>query len=236
MIAIVDYGVGNLRSAAKGLERAAADAGLQVDVRVTASEAEIERADGVVLPGVGAFGACMTSLAESGLTDVVVRAATSGRPFLGICVGMQILFEESEEFGPVRGLGVLPGKVVRFRSSGVKIPHMGWNALRVKKDVPGLAGIADGTYFYFVHSYYAEPADPSVIAATATYGDEEFTAVVARDALIATQFHPEKSQHAGLKLLGNFVRAATRPVSVTVAGAGGPQDQRPGAVARTLPA
>jgi glutamine amidotransferase len=216
VIAIVDYGVGNLRSAAKGLERAAADRGLPVDVRVTDSAPEIGRADAVVLPGVGAFGHCMTSLEESGLTDVVLRAARSGRPFLGICVGMQILFDESAEFGPVRGLGVLPGKVVRFRSTDVKIPHMGWNALSIRKAVPALAGIPDGTYAYFVHSYYAEPADPALVAATSTYGSEEFTAAVARDNLFATQFHPEKSQHAGLELLGNFVRSAARPVQVAV--------------------
>jgi glutamine amidotransferase len=216
VIAIVDYGVGNLRSCAKGLERAAADARLDVEVRVSADAAEIARADAVVLPGVGAFGACMTSLAESGLTDVVVRAAGSGKPFLGICVGMQILFEESEEFGPVAGLGVLPGKIVRFRSRDVKIPHMGWNALSIQQRTPALDGIADGTFVYFVHSYYAEPAERSLVAATSTYGSETFTAAVARDNLFATQFHPEKSQQAGLALLGNFVRAAATPARIAV--------------------
>jgi glutamine amidotransferase len=216
VIAIVDYGVGNLRSAAKGLEQAAAEAGLVADVRVSAGAREIEDASAVVLPGVGAFAACMTSLRESGLTEVVLRAVRSGKPFLGICVGMQILFDESEEFGPVAGLGVLPGRVVRFRSRDVKIPHMGWNALRLRGQVPALAGIADGTYVYFVHSYYAEPADPALVAATSTYGSEEFTAAVARDNLFATQFHPEKSQQAGLALLGNFVRAAHEPVRVAV--------------------
>ena len=216
MIAIVDYGVGNLRSAAKGLEQAAANAGVDVDVRVSSAAGEIESAGAVVLPGVGAFGACMTSLHESGLTDVVLRAIRSGKPFLGICVGMQILFEESSEFGAVQGLGVLPGKVVRFRSRDVKIPHMGWNALQIRKRVPALAGIPDGTYVYFVHSYYAEPADPGVVAATATYGSEEFTAAVAHDNLFATQFHPEKSQQAGLALLGNFVRTVAGPVRVAV--------------------
>jgi len=216
VIAIVDYGVGNLRSCAKGLERAAADARLEVDVRVSSGAAEIESAHAVVLPGVGAFGHCMSSLAESGLTDVVLRAVASGKPFLGICVGMQILFEESSEFGPVAGLGVLPGKVVRFRSRDVKIPHMGWNALSIKQRTPALDGFADGTYVYFVHSYYAEPFDPALAAATSTYGSEEFTAAVARDNLFATQFHPEKSQHAGLALLGNFVRAASGPTQVAV--------------------
>jgi len=216
VIAIVDYGVGNLRSAAKGLEQAAANAGLDVEVRVSSDAGEVARAHAVVLPGVGAFGHCMTSLAESGLTEVVLRAVRTGKPFLGICVGMQILFEESSEFGAVAGLGVLPGKVVRFRSRDVKIPHMGWNALQIRAQAPALAGIPDGTYVYFVHSYYAEPADPALIAATATYGSEQFTAAVARDNLFATQFHPEKSQDAGLKLLGNFVRAASRPVQVAV--------------------
>jgi glutamine amidotransferase len=158
----------------------------------------------------------MSSLAASGLTDAVKRAAASGRPFLGICVGMQILFDESSEFGPVAGLGILPGRVVRFRSRDVKIPHMGWNGLRIRRPSGRLAGIPDGTYFYFVHSYYAEPADPSLIAATAVYGQEEFTAAVERDQIFATQFHPEKSQSAGLALLANFVRAAHRPAQIAV--------------------
>lgn len=216
MIAIVDYGVGNLRSAAKGLERAAADARLDVEVRVTGSASDLDRADAVVLPGVGAFGACMSNLAASGLVDPVVRVARSGRPFLGICVGMQILFEESSEFGPVEGLGILPGRVVRFRSREVKVPHMGWNSLRISRAGGPLEGISEGTYVYFVHSYYAEPADPAHVAATCEYGGETFAAAVARDRLFATQFHPEKSQDAGLRLLGNFVRAAAVPARVAV--------------------
>lgn len=216
MIAVVDYGVGNLRSCAKGIERAAADAHVDTEVCVSSEPAEIERAHAVVLPGVGAFGACMTSLAESGLTDVVLRAIRSDKPFLGICVGMQILFEESSEFGSIAGLGVLPGKVVRFRSRDVKIPHMGWNALSMKQPAPALAGIADGTYVYFVHSYYAEPSDRAIVAATATHGSEEFTAAVTHGNLFATQFHPEKSQQAGLALLGNFVRTARAPARVAV--------------------
>lgn len=216
MIAIVDYGVGNLRSAAKGLERAAADLGLDVDVRVTGSAAEIARAAGVVLPGVGAFGACMSSLATSGLVDPVVRAARSGRPFLGICVGMQILFEESTEFGPVEGLGILPGRVVRFAATGVKIPHMGWNTVAVRRSDGLLRAVPDGTWFYFVHSFHARPADPADVAATCEYGGETFAAAVERDALFATQFHPEKSQAAGLRLLGGFVRAAAAPARVAV--------------------
>lgn len=206
MIAVVDYGVGNLRSAQKGLERAVAEEGLPLEVHVTPNAHDIERAAGVVLPGVGAFAHCMESLAEAGLTDVVLDAAGSGRPFFGICVGMQILFEESEEFGRVQGLGVLPGRVVKFRSEDVKIPHMGWNALTKRAPSGLLDGIEDGTYYYFVHSYYAEPADSSLLAATATYGNEEFTAAVGRDNVFATQFHPEKSQGAGIRLLRNFVK------------------------------
>lgn len=207
MIAVVDYGVGNLRSAQKGLERAAAEEGLDLEVRVTPEPADIERARGVVLPGVGAFAHCMEELAEAGMTDVVLDAAASGRPFFGICVGMQILFEESEEFGRVRGLGVLPGRVTRFRSRSVKIPHMGWNALEKRTPNAMFDGIPDGTYYYFVHSFYAQPTDTAVVAATSTYGDEEFAAAVGRGNVFATQFHPEKSQEAGIRLLRNFVRS-----------------------------
>jgi imidazole glycerol-phosphate synthase subunit HisH len=216
VIAVVDYGVGNLRSAAKGLERAANEAGCDADVRVTGDASEIRRARAVVLPGVGAFGACVDHLEAAGLVDVVCDAARSGRPFLGICVGMQILFEESSEFGSIRGLGLLPGRVGRLRSRGVKIPHMGWNSLALRPGFSALAGIPDGTRFYFVHSYAAEPTDPSIIAATADYGGETFVAAVGRDNLFATQFHPEKSQAAGIALLGNFVRRASPPVRVAV--------------------
>ncbi len=216
MIAIVDYGVGNLRSAAKGLERAAADLGLAIEVRVTGERADVARARAVVLPGVGAFGACVASLRASGLTEAVLDATRDGRPFLGICIGMQILFEESSEFGPVAGLGALPGKVHRLRARDVKIPHMGWNGLRLRRTTPALDGIRDGTYFYFVHSYHAVPADPALVAATCEYGDEEIVAAVARDNLFATQFHPEKSQAAGIRLLQNFVRAAAGPQRIAV--------------------
>jgi glutamine amidotransferase len=140
------------------------------------------------------------------LEEPVRKAAQSGKPFLGICVGMQILFEESEEFGPVRGLGILPGKVRRFvpREGAHKIPHMGWNTLRVERRVPMLRGVADGAHVYFVHSYYVAAADPSIVVATTGYGIP-FAACVARDHLFATQWHPEKSQKIGLKLLSNFV-------------------------------
>ncbi len=208
MIAIVDYGVGNLRSAEKGLERAARAVGRDVAVRVTGERAAIERAEAVVLPGVGAFGACMKALRDSLLLDPVRAAALDGRPFLGICVGMQMLFEESREFGSERGLAVLPGRVTRLRSRGVKIPHMGWNSISIRSGFRLLDGIEEGTFFYFVHSYAVEPGEESLVAATADYGGATFAAAVGRGALFGTQFHPEKSQEAGIALLANFVRAA----------------------------
>jgi glutamine amidotransferase len=200
MIAVVDYGMGNLRSVAKALERVGGE------VAVTADHALIDDADAVVLPGVGAFGRCMENLLAAGLEDPVRKAAKSGKPVLGICVGMQILFDESEEFGPVRGLGILPGKVRRFvpREGARKIPHMGWNTLRIDNRTPMLRGVADGAHVYFVHSYYVATAVPSLVAATATYG-VPFAACAARGNLFATQWHPEKSQKVGLKLLANFV-------------------------------
>ncbi|MFP6665078.1 MAG: imidazole glycerol phosphate synthase subunit HisH [Deltaproteobacteria bacterium] len=205
MIAIVDYGVGNLRSAAKGLERAAAEEGLSLEVRVTSQLADLESAAAVVLPGVGAFGACMQSLEESGLAAAVVDAAGSGRHFLGICVGMQILFEESDEFGPVAGLGILPGRVAKLRASGVPIPHMGWNAIATRPGFPVLDETRAGEYFYFVHSYAVQPAEDTLVAATTEYGGETIVAAVGRGNIFATQFHPEKSQAAGIHLLRGFV-------------------------------
>lgn len=210
MIAIVDYGVGNLRSCAKGLERAAADAGLSVDVRVSTSAAEIERADAVVLPGVGAFGACMTSLAESGLTDAVLRAAASGKPFLGICVGMQLMAERGREYTVTEGLGWIKGEVDRItpRDPTLKIPHMGWNTLDPARDHPLLEGIGlgpEGLHAYFVHSFHLNVADRSNLVAEADYGGP-VTALVACGTAAGTQFHPEKSQRLGLKLIANFLR------------------------------
>jgi imidazole glycerol-phosphate synthase subunit HisH len=199
-LAIVDYGMGNLRSVQKAFER------LGHAAEVTRDPERVATAPAVVLPGVGAFAACMTNLTGLGLAEPVRAAIQAGRPFLGICLGMQLLFEESEEFGPVRGLGVLPGRVVRFAdAAGRKIPHMGWNTLRVARRAPALAGIDDGSYVYFVHSYYPVPADPSLVATTTPYG-EEFASSVVRDNVFACQFHPEKSQQVGLRILDNFVR------------------------------
>jgi imidazole glycerol-phosphate synthase subunit HisH len=200
MIAIVDYGMGNLRSVEKAIARTGAT------VRVTSDPRQILEARGVVLPGVGAFGACMENLSSRGLVEPVRAAVASGKPFLGICLGLQLLFEESEEFGPIRGLGILPGRVVRFGGSaldGLKIPQMGWNRLKIRHRVGELGGIDDGAYVYFVHSYYVVPSEPDVVAATTDYG-VEVTAAIAWRNVFACQFHPEKSQTVGLRLLANF--------------------------------
>jgi len=203
-LAIVDYGMGNLRSVQKALERVGEAA------EVTSDPERIATAPAVVLPGVGAFGACMQNLVSRGLVAPVCAAIAAGRPFLGICLGMQLLFEESDEFGPVRGLGVLPGRVVRFAPDPArKVPHMGWNALSVRQHAPHLAGIESGASVYFVHSYYAVPADATVVATTTPYG-VEFASSVVRDNIFACQFHPEKSQRVGLRLLENFAAFVRR--------------------------
>jgi len=202
-VAIIDYGMGNLRSVQKGLERAGFPA------EVTRDSERIEAAAGVVLPGVGAFGACMDNLRSFGLIDTVRRVVERGTPFLGICLGMQLLFEESEEFGRVPGLGIFPGRVVRFTDQpDLKVPHMGWNQIRKQQDLPHLRGIDDGAFVYFVHSYYVVPADPALTATSTAYGIE-FASAVARDNVFATQYHPEKSQAVGLKILENFGRIVT---------------------------
>lgn len=200
MIAIVDYGMGNLRSVEKALQRVGAE------VRVVGDAISVMAARGLVLPGVGAFGDCMRNLERLGLVEVIRRWVDEGQPFLGICLGMQALFESSEEAPGVAGLGILPGTVPRFRGQGLKVPHMGWNQLRIRQaDCPLLAGVADGSFVYFVHSYYCQPADDSVTCATTEYG-REFCAMVWRERMFAMQFHPEKSQAVGLRILENFVR------------------------------
>ncbi|MDQ4068761.1 MAG: imidazole glycerol phosphate synthase subunit HisH [Actinomycetota bacterium] len=196
MIAVVDYGIGNLRSAQKALEKVGADA------RLTADPAEVEAAGGVVLPGVGHFGRCMEALQAAGLEEPAKAAIDAGKPFLGICVGMQLLYDGSDEAPDVKGMGVLPGHV-RLLPDGVKRPQMQWNQLDYEP-TPMLAGLADPVWMYFVHSYAPEPSDD--VVATCDYGGR-VVAAVARDNLWATQFHPEKSGAAGLHLLANFVAA-----------------------------
>jgi imidazole glycerol-phosphate synthase subunit HisH len=203
VIAIIDYGMGNLRSVQKGFEEAGADA------RIVSSADEIARAQKVVLPGVGAFRDAIGHLRNQQLIGPIIDAATSGRPFLGICLGLQLLFDVSYEDGVHTGLGLVPGKVVRFNfadlpaARDLKIPHMGWNQLQWTTACPLLNGLSPGEYFYFVHSYYVQPLETGAFAATCDYG-VQFTAMIWKDNLFATQFHPEKSQAKGLQILRNF--------------------------------
>ena len=200
MIAIIDYDMGNLRSVAKAFEKVGATAAVTRDPKA------ILNASHVVLPGVGAFKDCMRNLDEYGLIDPIIKSIESGKPFLGICLGLQLLFDESMEFGRHKGLGVIKGKVVRFpEGTGLKVPHMGWNEANKRKDSPLLSGIEDDTFFYFVHSYYAVPEDRSVDLTTTGYG-LDFTSSIMKDNIMACQFHPEKSQKPGLKVLENFSR------------------------------
>ena len=200
MIAIIDYGMGNLRSVQKGMERAGLDAVVTRDV------GQIHASRGVVLPGVGAFSACMENLAKFGLVEPIRELVRRKKPFLGICLGFQLLFSESEEFGKQKGLDLFTGKVLGFsRSAELKVPHMGWNSLVKKQDSPFLDGISTGDYVYFVHSYYVAPQDSSIVATTTEYG-ESFVSSIATDTLFACQFHPEKSQELGLRILANFGR------------------------------
>ena len=191
--------MGNLRSVSKALEHVAPGA----EVRVTADPAAILSSERVVVPGQGALPDCMRQLAASGAREAVVEA-TRSKPFLGICIGLQLLFERGEE-GDSAGLGLLPGRVPRFNLTGLKIPHIGWNEVVQERPHPLWAGIRDRSRFYFVHSYYPAPSDAALTAATSVYG-APFTCAVARDNIFAVQFHPEKSQSAGLQLLSNFVR------------------------------
>ena len=203
MIAIVDYGRGNLGSVRKAL------AALAPEVVVTDEARTVARAQALVVPGDGAFADAMGSLERLGLADPIRAHIAAGRPYLGICLGYQLLFTESEEFGLHRGLDVIPGRVVRFpegmEESGeeLKVPHMGWNQLAFKRRPPLFAGMEDGDNFYFVHSFYVQPADEGVVATTTTYGNE-FCSSVWKDNIVATQFHPEKSQEKGLRILNNF--------------------------------
>ncbi len=199
MIAIIDYGMGNLRSVQKGFERVGHEAVVTRDAKTILSAAK------VVLPGVGAFSDCMRNLEEYGLIDAVKQSVASGKPFLGICLGLQLLFTESEEFGISKGLDIIKGRVVRFRlpDATLKIPHMGWNTITVRRRPPALTDVPEGSHFYFVHSFHVVPEDEGVIATTTGYGIE-FVSSIWKDNVFATQFHPEKSQELGLSILKHF--------------------------------
>ena len=200
VIAVVDYDMGNLHSVCKGLEKAGATP------KITDSPTELEQADAVVLPGVGAFDPAVQHLRSRGLVEPIKQVIASGKPFLGICLGLQILFERSEE-GKEPGLGIVAGTVRRFASEPeITIPHMGWNQLEIIQLESGLwQQLSDQPWVYFVHSYYVEPTDPQVCAATVTHGSQTVTAAIAQNNLTAVQFHPEKSSTAGLQILSNFV-------------------------------
>jgi imidazole glycerol-phosphate synthase subunit HisH len=207
MIAIIDYGMGNLRSVQKAFEAVGHTAIVSRDPRF------LNDASHLVLPGVGAFGDCMSNLHRYGLVEPIQREIRSGKPFLGICLGLQLLFTESHEFGVHKGLDVVPGTVKRFptvlgdgplqNGRALKVPHMGWNAVSIERPAPPLAGVAPGTQLYFVHSYYVEPSDTSVVATRTEYGFQ-FASSIWRDNVFACQFHPEKSQSVGLKIIRNF--------------------------------
>jgi len=200
MIAIIDYGAGNLHSVKNALDFIGAKSIITADAQTILS------ADAVILPGVGAFGDCMASLTKCGLVDTVKAAAKSGRPFLGICLGLQLMFEESEESEGVQGLGIFKGKVVRLPDRGLKIPHMGWNNIEVVKESKILSG---SPYVYFVHSYYIAPEDESIISAYTEYG-ERIAVAVEKDSVFAAQFHPEKSGDEGMKILRRFAALTER--------------------------
>jgi len=207
MIVIVDYGMGNLRSVSKALEKAGAK------VKVSSVPKDILRADKLVVPGVGAFKDAMAELKSRRLIEPIKKFVATGRPFLGLCLGLQLIFSKSEEGGTSKGLGLIKGDVVRFRSKKLKIPHMGWNQLsrergqgsEFRKKCSLLNGISDGSYVYFVHSYYAVPDDDNCVAAWTDYG-VKFPSVIGSKNIYATQFHPEKSQKLGLNILRNFVK------------------------------
>jgi glutamine amidotransferase len=203
MIAIIDYGMGNLRSVQKGFEKVGAEA------VVTADPNMLLEAERIVLPGVGAFRDCMHNLEQGGFVEPILKAIEGGKPFLGICVGMQMLFTDSVEFGLYKGLNVIPGHVLRFpeqmtgAGEELKVPQMGWNQLNFKRRSPAFEGVPDGTNVYFVHSYYVKPDNDDVIATTTDYGFD-FCSSIWKDNIVATQFHPEKSQEVGLRILRNF--------------------------------
>lgn len=198
MIAVIDYGMGNLGSVHKGCQK------VGLDARIVTDAQSIRDAAGIILPGVGALGAAMRNLDRAGLIDVIKQEIQGGKPFLGICLGLQMLFDYGEESGNVPGMGIIKGKVVRF-TGDMKVPHMGWNQLYFKNRGFVDDSIPDGSFFYFVHSYYVVPEDSSVIMSTTPYG-EDFVSAITVDNITATQFHPEKSQKLGLRMLELFGR------------------------------
>lgn len=198
MIAIVDYGAGNLRSVQNTLKHVGAE------TKTVNKPNELDGADKIVLPGVGAFGAGMAALRDSGFVEPIIQAAKAGVPLLGICLGMQYLFETSEEMGIHQGLGLLPGRVVKFPPNGPLVPHIGWNQLHIRQQNPLLRGVNEGDYAYFVHSYYVEATNPNDILASTDYG-LNYASVVGRGNIFGIQCHPEKSQHVGQRILRNFV-------------------------------
>ncbi len=199
MTGIIDYGAGNLRSVANAVHA------LGIEPRLVSEPGQMEGLSHLILPGVGAFGDCMAELEKRGLTEAIREWVLAGKPYFGICLGYQILFEGSEEMAGTRGLGIFPGKVKRFTEDGRKIPHMGWNSAVPRDPADEMwRGLGETPYFYFVHSFFPVPADPSIIAMETEYG-EKFASAIRSGAVVATQFHPEKSQQAGLKLLGNFL-------------------------------
>jgi glutamine amidotransferase len=201
LIAVIDYGMGNLKSVTNALEKLGTDAVITRDKKV------IKESRAIILPGVGAFGKCIENLKNLELLGFIKETIEEGKQYLGICLGMQVLFESSEEAPGIAGMGVLKGTVPRF-TGNIKIPHMGWNNIKIVKKTEILSGIENSEYFYFVHSYYCSPEDKGIVATTTPYG-EEFASSVQKDNVFACQFHPEKSQRVGLKLLQNFVNLST---------------------------
>jgi len=200
-IAIVDYGMGNLRNVQKGFEK------IGFEARLTRNKKEIDRSSAIVLPGVGAFKDCMENLQKYGLVETLLQSIEKGKPYLGICLGLQVLFSESQEFGSHRGLDLIKGRVVKFEPDpDHKVPHMGWNTIEKEKEVPMLQGIDSGDFFYFVHSYYVTPDETEWISSFTTYG-KPFVSSIWKENLFATQFHPEKSQQKGLRILENFAKS-----------------------------
>jgi imidazole glycerol-phosphate synthase subunit HisH len=200
MITVIDYGMGNLRSVVKAIEK------YTPDVRVSSDPASIRDSAGLIMPGDGAFGMAMQHLREMGWLEPLIEYIRGGGYFMGICLGYQLLFSSSEEFGHHEGMGVIPGKVVRFPAGDLKVPHMGWNDVALRRESAFLKGVPDGSHFYFIHSYYPEVSDPSWVLGEVRYG-VSFPCIVGKDNVVATQFHPEKSWKVGLRIVENFVGA-----------------------------